>query len=299
MGYACLEALIELGAPVAALFTHEDDPGEPVWWRSCSSLCQRHGIPVYVAPDKLSETWVARISSLKPAVIYSFYYRALLPSAVLCSASIGAFNLHGSLLPAYRGRAPVNWVLINGEPTTGVTLHHMVAKADAGDIVAQCATDISDDDTALTLYRRLVEMGARLVREWHPRIVAGSAPRFPQDHARATYFGRRRPEDGQIQWAWPARRIFNFVRALTHPYPGAFGFAQGRKLFIWQAQVARASGRWGDPGAILGQSHTGELEVAAGEGSVLLLRVQVEGGEEMTGHMARERGLVGDGFALT
>ncbi len=299
MGHACLEALIGLGAPVAALFTHQDDPGETVWWRSCAALAERHGIPVYVTAGRLEETAVARIASLEPAVIYSFYYRALLADTVLKSASVGAFNLHGSLLPAYRGRAPVNWVLVNGEHKTGVTLHHMVARADAGDIVAQCATEISDDDTAFTLYQRLVAIGARMVREWHPRIVTGTAPRFPQDRTRATYFGRRRPEDGRIQWVWPARRIFNLVRAVTHPYPGAFCFAQGRKLFIWQARVARESGPRGAPGAIVETADAPGLEVAAGVGSVLLLSVQLEGGEELAGRLLRERGLLLDDFRLT
>jgi UDP-4-amino-4-deoxy-L-arabinose formyltransferase/UDP-glucuronic acid dehydrogenase (UDP-4-keto-hexauronic acid decarboxylating) len=298
MGYACLEALLGLGAPVVALFTHSDDPAEIVWWRSCAAMAGRLGLPVYVVDRALDATDVARVASLQPDIIYSFYYRALLADAVLKSARIGAFNLHGSLLPAYRGRAPVNWVLINGEQRTGVTLHHMVAEADAGDIVAQCATEISDDDTALTLYQRLVAMGARMVREWHPRIVAGTAPRFPQDHARATYFGRRRPEDGRIRWIWPARQIFNLVRAVTHPYPGAFCFALERKLFVWRARVARENGRWGEPGTIVGADDARGIEVAAGTGSLSLLSVQPEGGAEMPAASLLEQGLLRYGCKL-
>jgi methionyl-tRNA formyltransferase len=281
MGYACFEALLGLGAPVAALFTHPDDPAEAVWWRSCVELARRHGVPVHLSDGPLDGELVARVASLKPEVIYSFYYRALLSDLVLKSATIAALNLHGSLLPAYRGRAPVNWVLVNGERRTGVTLHHMVAKADAGDIVAQCETEISDDDTAFTLYGRLVAMGAAIVRQWHPRIVAGDAPRIPQDHARATYFGRRRPEDGRIQWTWPARRIFNLVRAVSHPYPGAFCFAQERKMFVWRARIGQESERRGEPGAIIGTVGAQGLEVAAGEGSVVLESVQPQGGEEI------------------
>src|SRR5437763_3987211 len=158
MGYACTEALLEVGAPIAALFTHRDDAHEEVWWRSCAELARRHAVPVFASAD--IEHRVAEIAALNPAVIYSFYYRNLLPDEVLKTASIGAFNLHGSLLPKYRGRAPVNWVLVNGERETGVTLHHMVGRADAGDIVAQRAVAIDDRDTALTLYRKLVPLGA-------------------------------------------------------------------------------------------------------------------------------------------
>ncbi len=126
-----------------ALFTHRDDPGEEIWWRSCAQLAAQHGIPVYT-DEELGADWVAKLKSWRPAVIYSFNYRRLLPRQILECASIGAFNVHPSKLPAYRGRAPINWVLVNGERETGVTLHHMVARADAGDIVGQETVAIED-----------------------------------------------------------------------------------------------------------------------------------------------------------
>ena len=178
---------------------------------------------------------------------------------MIALAPLGAYNLHGSLLPKYRGRAPVNWMLANGEREAGATLHHMVARADAGDIVAQRAVEITDDDTALTLYRKIVPLGAALIREYHPLIAAGVAPRQAQDLAQGNYFGRRTPADGRIDWRWPARRIFNLVRAVTHPYPGAFGFIGSRKVYIWTAMIGvedghprharnddRRARRWGD-----------------------------------------------------
>ncbi len=278
MGYACMEALLGMGAQVAALFTHEDNAHEEIWWRSCAELARGRDIPVYT-PERLDPSWIERIAALRPAILYSFYYRNLLPDAVLRAASLGAYNLHGSLLPAYRGRAPVNWMLVNGERQAGVTLHHMVARADAGDIVGQRSVAIDDSDTALTLYRKLVPLGVALLIEMHPLIAAGCAPRRPQDLARGSYFGRRRPEDGRIDWRWPARRIFNLVRAVTHPYPGAFCSLDGRKLLVWECSIARESGWRGEPGAIVG-AENGALEVAAGEGSVLITRVQFEGGAE-------------------
>ena len=186
-----MEALLKMGAPVAALFTHEDDSHEEIWWRSCAGLARSHGVPVYT-PESLDQPWIERIAAIRPAIIYSFYYRNLLPDAILRTAPLGAYNLHGSLLPAYRGRAPVNWMLVNGEREAGVTLHHMVARADAGDIVGQRSVAIDDSDTALTLYRKLVPLGVALLTEMHPLIVAGRAPRRAQDLSRGSYFGRRR-----------------------------------------------------------------------------------------------------------
>jgi len=279
MGAACLEELIGLGAPVAALFTHDDTPGEEIWWRSCAEIARANAIPVY-APDRIDEQWIGRIAALRPAVIYSFYYRNLLPDAVIRLAPLGALNLHGSLLPKYRGRAPVNWMIVNGEREAGVTLHHMIARADAGDIVAQSAVEISDDDDALTLYRKLVPLGAALMREYHPLIVAGRAPRRAQDLKAGSRFGRRRPADGRIDWNWPARRIFNLVRAVTHPYPGAFCHVGGRKLYVWRARIGTEEGSCGTPGTITRSAEGDAVEIAAGVGSVIVTRAQYEGGVE-------------------
>jgi methionyl-tRNA formyltransferase len=273
-GYACLEAMLAMGARIEALFTHQDDPQEEVWWRSCAELAQRHGIQV-LTPENVDANLVARVAALQPQVIYSVFYRHLLPAKLLETATLGAFNLHSSLLPKYRGRAPVNWMIANGEREGGVTLHHMVSRADAGDIVAQRACPIEDSDTALTLYRKLVPLGAEIMREYHPQIVTGGAPRIKQDISQGSYFGKRRPADGQIDWRWPSRRIFNLIRAVTHPYPGAFCFADGKKLFVWQATIASETGAKGAPGEIISELEGG-LEIAAGQGSVIVTRVQFE-----------------------
>jgi methionyl-tRNA formyltransferase len=279
MGYACMEALLKIGAPITALITHRDDPHEEIWWRSCAELAARHGISVHTV-DGADADLAAIVGEAKPVVIYSFYYRYLIPESVLALARLGAFNMHGSLLPAYRGRAPVNWMLVNGEHEAGVTLHQMVARADAGDIVGQRAVPIDDSDNALTLYRKLVPLGVELINEMHPRIVAGNPPRRKMDISKGSYFGRRKPEDGRIDWRWRARRIFNLVRAVTHPYPGAFCFAGGKKLLVWEASVGTEAARRGAPGEIVGEAADGALEIAAGEGSVILRRAQFEGGAE-------------------
>jgi len=279
LGYACIEALLAQGAPILGLFTHQDDSGEEIWWRSCAQLAVRHGIPVYTDED-LGAQWVEKLKSWRPAIIYSFNYRRLLSRQILECASIGAFNLHPSRLPAYRGRAPINWVLVNGERETGVTLHHMVARADAGDIVGQETVAIEDRDTALSLYRKLTPPAAGLISRFHPLIVSGRAPRIQQDLSAGSYFGRRTPADGLIDWRWPARRIFNLVRAVTHPYPGAFCEVGGRKMFIWEASIGTERGDLGEPGDILSRAGPKGVEIAAGAGSVIVSLVQLEGDEE-------------------
>jgi methionyl-tRNA formyltransferase len=273
-----MEAILKMGAPIAALLTHRDDPHEEIWWSSCAELAARHRIPVHI--DESVESAAATIGELKPSIIYSFSYRHLIPENMLALAPLGAFNLHPSLLPGYRGRAPVNWVLVNGELETGVTLHHMVARADAGDIVGQRAVAIDDSDNALTLYRKLVPLGVELIEDLHPKIVAGTAPRRKMDISKGSYFGRRKPEDGRIDWQWPARRIFNLVRAVTHPYPGAFCFVDGKKLMIWETKIGAETGTLAPPGQVVREAADGALEVAAGEGSVIVKVAQFEGGVE-------------------
>jgi len=283
VGYVCLEELLAQGAQVVAVVTHEDRPGEEIWWRSVADLARQQGIPVHFPADVNAPEFVALLREYAPDLIFSFYFRNLLSPEILALPPHGGLNLHGSLLPKYRGRAPVNWVLVNGETETGVTLHYMVPRADAGDIVAQRRVPIAFEDTAWTLYRKITAAAREVIRETWPLLREGRAPRWPQDLSQGSYFGRRTPEDGRIHWNWPAVRIYNLIRAVTHPYPGAFTFLQGRKLFIWWAQpLEEAGGRREPPGTITHVAPEGP-QVAAGEGALLLRRVQFAGEEELEG----------------
>jgi methionyl-tRNA formyltransferase len=298
VGYACLDALLRAGADVPAVFTHDDDPGEEVWFRSVRHLAEAHHIPVFAPPGVNTPEWITRVAAFHPDFIFSFYYRRLLATEVLATARRGALNLHGSLLPKYRGRCPVNWVLVHGERESGVTLHYMVEKPDRGDIVAQRAVPITDDDTALTLFHKLTDAAALLMRETYPRLCAGTAPRVPQDHSRASYFGGRRPQDGRIDWSQPARTAFNLVRAVTHPYPGAFSTWHGRKLYIWQSHLAPpVEAAQIVPGTVVAVQP--ELTVHAGRGALQLTRVQLEGESELPGAQWAERHGVREGDRLT
>jgi methionyl-tRNA formyltransferase len=290
IGYVCVQELLRSGATVAAVFTHADDPREEIWFRSVRALAEAHGLPVF-APDTVNTPeWIARIAALQPDFLFSFYYRKILCREILDTARSGALNLHGSLLPKYRGRCPVNWVLIHDERETGVTLHYMEEKPDRGDIVAQRAVPITDDDTALTLFRKMTDAAALLLRESYPLLVSGHAPRLPQVQAQASYFGGRKPEDGRIDWNQPARAIFNLVRAVTHPYPGAFTTWEGRRLHVWEARPAPTAPPAMAVGAVI--ATTPELLVQTGSGPLRLLRVQLEDQPEMPGaEWARQYGI--------
>jgi methionyl-tRNA formyltransferase len=283
VGYRCLKELLDRGEEVCAVVTHRDDPHEHLWFESVAELARAAGVPVLSPKSPNTPAVISRIATLQPDLILSFYYRRLLGRALLAIPRLGAINLHGSLLPKYRGRAPVNWVLVNGETHTGVTLHHMTSQADAGDIIAQRVVPIAFADTALTLFEKVAQAAVELLRDTFPLIKAGCAPRTPQDPAQATYFGGRTPEDGRIDWGKPALELYNLVRAVTSPYPGAFTSFGGRKLYIWGARlVPDGTGtRWA-PGTIVGAQLGGCL-VATGEGLLLLTQVQSEGGEVLPG----------------
>jgi methionyl-tRNA formyltransferase len=236
IGCAGLETLHELGMRFQLVVTHEDDPGENHWFRSLAETARRLGIPT-VTPERADDAeTVARITQIAPDYLFSFYYRHMIPVRVLKLARIAALNLHGSLAPQVPGSLPVNWVILHQEQKTGVTLHYMTGKADAGDIVAQREITIAPRETPSTLFAKVEQEGVVLLREIFPDLARGELPRRKQDDSQATYFGGRRPEDGRIEWTQSAAAIDALVRAVTHPFPGAFTTHRGRKLFLWETQ---------------------------------------------------------------
>jgi methionyl-tRNA formyltransferase len=283
MGTVCLQELVDQGARLAAVVTHRDDPREAVWFASVAEWAAAHGLPVHTPEDPNTPDFVAQIRALRPDLLFSCYYRRLLIPALLEVPRLGAVNLHGSLLPKYRGRAPLNWVLVRGETVTGVTLHYMDARADHGDIIGQRSVPIAIEDTALSLWRKLTAAGRALLAEQYPLIAAGDAPRIPQAHAAASTFGRRTPADGLIEWRRPAREIYNLIRAVTHPFPGAFTHCEGRKTVLWSARPPAGEATVAPTGTLLGPGEGGALRVAAGDGVLEILRLQAEGEPEVSG----------------
>jgi methionyl-tRNA formyltransferase len=298
IGYLCLQELIERGEEVSAVVTHRDDPGERIWFDSVAELARSAGIAVFQPRNPNTSALVNLIRSLQPEIIFSFYYRRLLSKELLAIPPRGGINLHGSLLPKYRGRSPVNWVLVNGERQTGVTLHYMTEEADAGDIIAQRPVEITFADTALTLSRKVAQAALVLFRETFPLMKAGLAQRIPQDPAQATCYGGRRPEDGKIEWERPALALYNLIRAVTAPYPGAFTWYQGKKLYVWSSCPSAVPGESGRiPGTILGVRDGGCL-VATGEGNLLLTQIQLQGEEMLSGEAFVDKHGLGVGDRL-
>lgn len=276
IGYVCLEELISAKVEVLCLFTHPDDPAEEIWFRTPRMLAEKHMIPVYEPQSLRDQGWLKLLQDLSPDFIFSFYYRNLLPREVLDTATKAALNLHGSLLPRFRGRCPVNWVLIEGEETTGVTLHVMEVKPDTGDIIAQRAVAIDLQDTAHTLFLKMVGAARGLMSETLPALEQGTYTRTRQVGP-SSYFGGRKPEDGLIDWEQDAVRIYNLIRAVAHPYPGAYTYFNGNKLYIWQATPDTGS-MDAPSGAIVS---TRPVVITTGNGLLRVLSVQLEGEPEM------------------
>ena len=273
IGIAGLKALIKHGYDIIAVFTSEDDPGENCWFESVTNWAAQRNFPVYTPEEINSPQWIEKIKEFKPDIIFSFYYRKMIASDILAIPRYGAFNLHCSLLPSYRGRCPVNWVLINGENKTGVSLHYMIDKPDAGDIVGQKEVAISFRDTAKTLYDKLCRTTALLLDELLPQMKAGRIPRHKQNLEAGSYFGGRKPEDGRIDWNKSATEIYNLIRAVTQPYPGAFALLENNeKIIIWWGEPAEGFSN-GLPGAVnIAQE---EVLVQTGKNAIRLMDIEV------------------------
>jgi methionyl-tRNA formyltransferase len=272
VGHECLDLLLERGLNVVALITHEDNPNENIWFKTPAMAAREHGIPVHTPDSVNTPEWIERIDAMKPELILSVYYRHMISTRILDIPRLGAFNMHGSLLPKYRGRAPINWAVLHGEPRIGMTLHRMVKRPDAGNIVDQEGVDISPQDTAEQAFRKVMPCARAVLARQIDHLLAGTANETPQDESQATYFGGRKPEDGRIDWSRPSREIFNLIRAVTDPYPGAFTDMGGARLMVWWAgPVTNISG---SPGEIVSLD---PLVIATGDGALEITRSEWRG----------------------
>nr|WP_298726688.1 formyltransferase [uncultured Steroidobacter sp.] len=244
VGARCLRVLLRHGVQVPMVFSHEDDPSEVRWYRSVAEIARSNHIGVVMPANPNSRSWISTVAQLRPDFIFSFYYRHMLCDELLGLASRGALNMHGSLLPKYRGRAPVNWAILHGETETGASLHHMCSAPDAGPLVAQERVAIRIEDTALDVSLQVAAAAERLLDRVLPDLIAGRALATPLDLSQGSYFGRRRPEDGQISWDWPALRIHNLIRAVAPPFPGAFGVSAGRTFRLLGSRYLQEPARF-------------------------------------------------------
>lgn len=276
VGVRCLKVLLAHGVDIPLVVTHADNPNENIWFDSVAALAALHDIPVITPDDPSTPEVIAQVRAAQPDFLFSFYYRNMLKKPLLDIPSRGAFNMHGSLLPKYRGRVPVNWAIIKGETETGATLHVMNEKPDNGALVDQQAVPILPDDTALEVFHKVTCASEITLNRCLPGLLAGSAPLTPQDLSKGGYFGGRRAEDGRIDWSRSARDIHNLVRAVAPPYPGAFTTLEGRTLKIFQTLVEPKLAPRGEAPVLYCEN--GRCYAQCGDGKVLrVLAFELDG----------------------
>ncbi len=265
VGVRCLSVLLAHGVDIPLVVTHRDDPKETIWFASVERLAREHDIEVALPDDPAQIE--AQVAGVAPDFLFSFYYRHMLPATLLGRARRGAYNMHGSLLPRYRGRVPINWAVLRGERETGATLHEMVAKPDAGRIVDQMAVPILPDDRAVDVFRKVTTAAEIVLDRALPTLIDGSARPYAQDLARGGYFGARKAEDGRIDWRRGAREIHDLVRAVAPPYPGAFTDVAGARLRLLRTRILAGNGERGAPALSL--DSRGQLVARCADGGLL------------------------------
>lgn len=276
VGVRCLRVLLAHRVEVPLVVTHHDQPQETIWFDSVAATAAECGIATVAPEDPNTPELADRIGAFKPDFLFSFYYRKLLKAELLSAAPRGALNMHGSLLPRYRGRAPVNWAVLHGERETGATLHYMTEKPDNGDIVAQTPVPILPDDTAREVFEKVTVAAELTLDRALPMLIAGTAPRQRQDLSAGRYFGGRTPEDGIIDWGRDAAAIHNLVRAVAPPYPGAFTTVGGIEARILRTRVLDAAAPSTSAPAIA--ASTGHvLAHCGGGGTLAVLALEIEG----------------------
>ena len=237
VGVHCLRALLAAGIQVDLVVTHQDDPNENVWFGSVIQLCSEQRIP-YITPSATElNNLIPQLQAIAPDYIFSFYYRNMIPAEILACAKIAALNMHGSLLPKYRGRAPVNWAILHGETKTGASLHVMEVKPDAGDIVGQSEVNIGPNETATEVFAKVSQAAVKVMESVLPELILGHVPRKPNNLAQGSYFGGRKPADGQIHWNQTATQVHNLIRAVAPPYPGAFTDWEGQTRIVARSSL--------------------------------------------------------------
>ena len=276
VGCRCLSVLLAHGVEVVLVVTHRDNPKETIWFDSVAELAALHGIPVITPDNPNTPEVIAQIRALQADFFFSFYYREMLKRELLEIPKSGALNMHGSLLPKYRGRVPVNWAIIHGETETGATLHYMTEKPDNGDIVSQQAVPILPDDTALQVFQKVTVAAEIALNDVLPALLAGKAQKVKQDLSKGAYFGGRKAEDGIIDWSQSAQAIHNLVRAVAPPYPGATTQLMGKPMRILQTLVTRCTALGEKPAFYV---KDGKAYAVCGSGVLRVVRFELDGVE--------------------
>lgn len=285
ISWHCLEVLVDMGEDVCAIFTMPRERAATISaYKSFEDLAVRCGCPLYETASVNSDEALATMRALAPEIIYVIGWPRLVKRPLIELPDKGCFGVHTSLLPKYRGGAPVNWGLIHGETQWGITLMYLGEGADNGDIVAQAEFPISLEDTCKTVHAKSTAAALRLLRQYVPLLAEGCAPRQPQNAAEATFFPQRKPAQGIIDWNRTAMEQYNWIRALTHPYPGAFTYTpDGRALYLWSAEIPGGetlAASSAAPGTILGMAPGRGVAVATTDRPLIVTSMQPEGEAE-------------------
>jgi methionyl-tRNA formyltransferase len=276
IGRDCLEAAADVGAEIVGVVTLPG-PIDPNRSGQCSfdEVATRLGAVFHETGDVNSEETTAVVRELEPDLVFVVGWSQLVRDPFIALAREGVFGMHPTLLPRHRGRAPIPWTILNGLARTGVTLFEIVdAAPDSGSIVGQVTLDVVRDETATTLFARVAQAHVELTRELVPQLLARTAPRIPQDPSRASSWPKRAPADGIIDWETRAPYLYDWVRAQTRPYPGAFTFLGDEKVIVWGARPVEIADS-APAGTIVDVAAEGPV-VACGEGGLVLEEIQTE-----------------------
>jgi len=295
LGWNCCRTLQEIGQEVVGIFSIPQEfriswsaqPVTNVQYKCFEDLAAAHSTPLIYVTGKMSDPEYGRaLSELQPDVIIVVGWYYMLPASLRKLAPLGAAGLHASLLPRYRGGAPLVWATINGDTETGVTFFHFADGVDDGDIIGQARFNIDFADDIADLVHKASQVSVKLISEYVPLLAQGAEPRVPQDHGQATFVSQRKPEDGIINWnALSSKQAYDWVRAQTRPYPGAFTFLEQERVTIWKAALDNGSDVASGPAGsvVIGPSLEG-FGVRCADGRLVIVNeIGLEDGSVMTG----------------
>lgn len=272
---AALATFERLGVTPAAVVVPGNRQGHDV--EMVIAGARERSLPLLVQPGRAaSAPFLAAVHDLRPDVLFVWSYSMLLAAELIDMAPNGAVNLHGGVLPEYRGGHVMNWAIINGERESAATLHYIDAGIDTGPVIAEQRFPIEWRDDITSVQVRLRKAGEELLERWWPEIAHGTAPKIPQDESRACYYRLRTPDDGLVDWTQSNDQVYNLVRALTSPWPGAHTWCGAAKLVLRQVEPAVADGDSALPGTVV-RCSDGEVRIACGAGDLRLLSVEIEG----------------------
>jgi methionyl-tRNA formyltransferase len=298
IGWYCLQKILEMGGNVAGIFTLDDERRIKMSGnKPFDDLAKEYNVPLYKIRNINDKETLGLVKKCDSDTSFVIGWSQLVKNEFISSSKYACVGMHPTLLPRHRGRAPIPWAIIFGLKKTGVTMFHIKEEADNGDIIGQTEIPIEFEDDALSLYKKALQAHIKLIEDYFPLLQKEKAPRIKQDEAKASYWHKRVPKDGIIDWHTSARNLYDWIRALTEPYPGAFTFYDDKKLIVWKSRLVNEHDHNINSGMILEVNKEGFL-VSTGEGLLKLVSVQFEGENKLIGSEIREASLFKKGSIL-